>query len=173
MARSEYERIQIVNDESGASRLSDEGVLPARIDIEKRDVARISGWGYRSGSPTGSINARVRARGRLRRLALDPEAPRLEDGARHASGSEGTRAARALEVEGDAELPERAERREPAVVVALATARVLAHSDRTMAIATEEYGAKFFANGANPGGVLEHPGVVKDPKRVRESWNAV
>jgi HK97 family phage portal protein len=42
-----------------------------------------------------------------------------------------------------------------------------------MAIATEEYGAKFFANGANPGGVLEHPGVVKDPKKVRESWNAV
>lgn len=42
-----------------------------------------------------------------------------------------------------------------------------------MAIATEEYGAKFFANGASPGGVLEHPGVVKDPKRVRESWNAV
>jgi phage portal protein, HK97 family len=31
----------------------------------------------------------------------------------------------------------------------------------------------FFANGANPGGVLEHPGVVKDPKRVRDSWNAV
>ena len=25
----------------------------------------------------------------------------------------------------------------------------------------------------NPGGVLEHPGVVKDPKRVRESWNAI
>ena len=42
-----------------------------------------------------------------------------------------------------------------------------------MAIATEEYGASFFANGANPGGVLEHPGVVKDPKRVRDSWNAV
>lgn len=42
-----------------------------------------------------------------------------------------------------------------------------------MAIATEEYGASFFANGANPGGVLEHPGVVKDPKRVRESWNSV
>lgn len=42
-----------------------------------------------------------------------------------------------------------------------------------MAIATEEYGAKFFANGANPGGVLEHPGVVKDPKRLRESWNSV
>ena len=42
-----------------------------------------------------------------------------------------------------------------------------------MSLATEEYGAKFFANGANPGGVLEHPGVVKDPKKVRDSWNAV
>ena len=42
-----------------------------------------------------------------------------------------------------------------------------------LAIATEEYGAKFFANGAAPGGVLEHPGVVKDPARVRESWNSV
>ncbi|MGO1368518.1 phage portal protein [Senegalia sp. (in: firmicutes)] len=42
-----------------------------------------------------------------------------------------------------------------------------------MALATEEYGAKFFSNGANPGGVLEHPGVVKDPARVRDSWNAV
>jgi HK97 family phage portal protein len=42
-----------------------------------------------------------------------------------------------------------------------------------LAMATEEYGASFFSNGANPGGVLEHPGVVKDPKRVRESWNAV
>jgi len=41
-----------------------------------------------------------------------------------------------------------------------------------MAIATEEYGASFFANGAMPGGVLEHPGVVKDPGKVRESWNA-
>lgn len=42
-----------------------------------------------------------------------------------------------------------------------------------MAIACEEYGAKFFANGAAPGGVLEHPGVVKDPAKVRESWNSV
>jgi HK97 family phage portal protein len=42
-----------------------------------------------------------------------------------------------------------------------------------MAIATEEYGASFFANGANPGGVLEHPGVVKDPKKIRDSWNQV
>ncbi|RJX22330.1 MAG: phage portal protein [Ammonifex sp.] len=42
-----------------------------------------------------------------------------------------------------------------------------------MAMACEEYGAKFFANGAAPGGVLEHPGVVKDPAKVRDSWNAV
>lgn len=42
-----------------------------------------------------------------------------------------------------------------------------------MALATEEYGAAFFANGANPGGVLEHPGVVKDPQRVKDSWNSV
>jgi HK97 family phage portal protein len=41
-----------------------------------------------------------------------------------------------------------------------------------MSLATEEYGASFFANGANPGGVLEHPGVLKDPDRLRESWHA-
>ena len=41
-----------------------------------------------------------------------------------------------------------------------------------MAIACEEYGAKFFANGAAPGGVLEHPGTIKDPARVRESWQS-
>lgn len=38
-----------------------------------------------------------------------------------------------------------------------------------MAIACEEYGARFFANGASPSGVLEHPGTLKDPKRVRDS----
>ena len=41
-----------------------------------------------------------------------------------------------------------------------------------LSLATEEYGAKFFANGASPAGVLEHPGTIKDPQRVRESWNA-
>ena len=41
-----------------------------------------------------------------------------------------------------------------------------------MAIACEEYGAKFFANGAAPGGVLEHPSTIKDPQRVRESWQS-
>ena len=39
-----------------------------------------------------------------------------------------------------------------------------------LAIATEEYGSKFFANGAQPSGVLEHPGTIKDPQRVRDSW---
>ena len=39
-----------------------------------------------------------------------------------------------------------------------------------MAIACEEFGAKFFANGAAPSGVLEHPGTIKDPSRVREAW---
>lgn len=42
-----------------------------------------------------------------------------------------------------------------------------------MTLACEEYGASFFTNGANPGGVLEHPGVLKDPSKVRESWNSV
>ena len=41
-----------------------------------------------------------------------------------------------------------------------------------MSIACEEYGASFFANGAHPGGVLEHPGVLKDPGKVRDSWQA-
>ena len=42
-----------------------------------------------------------------------------------------------------------------------------------MALATEDYGAAFFANGANPGGVLEHPGVIKPEQadRLRESWH--
>lgn len=42
-----------------------------------------------------------------------------------------------------------------------------------MTLACEEYGASFFENGANPGGVLEHPGVLKDPAKVRESWQSV
>ena len=39
-----------------------------------------------------------------------------------------------------------------------------------LAIAAEEYGSKFYANGAAPSGVLEHPGTLKDPTKVRESW---
>jgi len=41
-----------------------------------------------------------------------------------------------------------------------------------ISLATEEYGARFFANGANPGGVLEHPGVIKDPDRLRDNWQS-
>ena len=41
-----------------------------------------------------------------------------------------------------------------------------------LAIATEEFGSKFFANGAAPSGVLEHPGTIKDPSRVREAWQS-
>lgn len=41
-----------------------------------------------------------------------------------------------------------------------------------MAIACEEFGARFFENGAAPSGVLEHPGTLKDPARVRETWQS-
>lgn len=41
-----------------------------------------------------------------------------------------------------------------------------------MAVAAEEYGAKFFANSAAPSGVLEHPGTIKNPEKLKESWNA-
>ena len=41
-----------------------------------------------------------------------------------------------------------------------------------LAIAAEEYGSKFYANGAAPSGVLEHPGTLKDPAKVRDSWNS-
>jgi HK97 family phage portal protein len=42
-----------------------------------------------------------------------------------------------------------------------------------LALATEEFGARFFGNGARPGGILEHPGVVKDPEKLRKSWEEV
>lgn len=41
-----------------------------------------------------------------------------------------------------------------------------------LAIATEEYEVKFFANGAAPSGVLKHPGTIKDPTRLRDNWNS-
>jgi HK97 family phage portal protein len=41
-----------------------------------------------------------------------------------------------------------------------------------LSIAADEYGATFFANGANPSGVLESPGVIKDPAKLKESWNS-
>lgn len=42
-----------------------------------------------------------------------------------------------------------------------------------MALAMEEYGARFFGNGANPGGVLEHPNKLSQQGQdnLRKSWN--
>lgn len=40
-----------------------------------------------------------------------------------------------------------------------------------LAIAAEEYGSKFFSNGATPTGVLTHPGKVGSPAALRASWN--
>ena len=42
-----------------------------------------------------------------------------------------------------------------------------------MGLACDDYGASFYQNGAQPGGVLMHPNTVKNPQRVRESWNAI
>ena len=41
-----------------------------------------------------------------------------------------------------------------------------------MALSCDAYGASFYANGAAPSGVLEHPGTIKDPKKLREAWEA-
>lgn len=42
-----------------------------------------------------------------------------------------------------------------------------------LAIGGEEFGAKLFANGAQPGGIIEHPGKLSEPayKRLKESWD--
>ena len=40
-----------------------------------------------------------------------------------------------------------------------------------ISLACEEYGASFFANGASPSGILEHPGVIKNPSKIREAWH--
>src|SRR5574340_1045 len=43
-----------------------------------------------------------------------------------------------------------------------------------LAMATEQYGARLFGNGARPGGILKMKGHLKDgeaAKRLRESWN--
>lgn len=41
-----------------------------------------------------------------------------------------------------------------------------------LGIAAEEYGSKFFSNGARPSGILTHPNTVRDPAALRASWNA-
>ena len=40
-------------------------------------------------------------------------------------------------------------------------------------LAVEKYGSSFFRNGAQPSGVLEHPGVLKNPEKIRENWTNV
>ena len=40
-------------------------------------------------------------------------------------------------------------------------------------LAVEKYGSSFFKNGAQPSGVLEHPGTLKDPEKIRNNWSAV
>jgi HK97 family phage portal protein len=42
-----------------------------------------------------------------------------------------------------------------------------------LGLSAEEYGARFFGNGAKPGGVLEHPHTLKEDaqKNLRTSWN--
>jgi HK97 family phage portal protein len=42
-----------------------------------------------------------------------------------------------------------------------------------LGIASEEYGSKFFSNGARPSGILTHPNTVKNPAALRESWNSI
>ena len=39
-----------------------------------------------------------------------------------------------------------------------------------ISLACERYGASFFANGASPSGVLEHPGTIKNPEKLRKAW---
>jgi len=43
-----------------------------------------------------------------------------------------------------------------------------------LAMATEEYGARLFSNNARPGGILEHPGKLKEDtaERLKKSWQA-
>lgn len=49
----------------------------------------------------------------------------------------------------------------------------MARESIALSIATERYGAKFFGNGARPGGVLEHPATMSQEAqdRLRSSWN--
>ncbi len=41
-----------------------------------------------------------------------------------------------------------------------------------LGLAAEEYGSRFFSNGATPAGVLTHPSTVKNAQALRDSWNA-
>ena len=63
-------------------------------------------------------------------------------------------------------------------VVGLGFDGLIGHSPIAMAknaiglsLAAEEYGSSFFSNSGTPSGVLEHPGVLKEPEKVRDAWN--
>lgn len=49
----------------------------------------------------------------------------------------------------------------------------LARQSIGLGLATEEFGSRFFGNGARPGAVLEHPAQLSDTahKRLEKSWN--
>jgi HK97 family phage portal protein len=51
----------------------------------------------------------------------------------------------------------------------------LARNPIGLSLATEQYGAGFFANSANPGGILEHPSTLPDnaEKQIRDAWEAL
>ena len=42
-----------------------------------------------------------------------------------------------------------------------------------MTLSVDEFGAKFFENEARPSGVLKHPGLLKNPDKLRESWQKI
>jgi HK97 family phage portal protein len=58
-------------------------------------------------------------------------------------------------------------------IVGYSMARMAAQSIG-LALATEEYGARFFGNGARPGVVLKHPGLLSEEayERLKESYEA-
>ena len=41
-----------------------------------------------------------------------------------------------------------------------------------MSLAAEEFGAKFYANSANPSGVIEYAKEIKDPEQFKRDWDA-
>lgn len=41
-----------------------------------------------------------------------------------------------------------------------------------VALACEEFGAKFFENDARPSGILMHPGTIRNPEKLRDSWQS-
>lgn len=42
-----------------------------------------------------------------------------------------------------------------------------------LAMSCEDYGSKFFSNGARPSGILKTPTLIKDPAKLRESWESM